>query len=305
MVVTFVIVFAGLGTMLILSSHAATPTASIEAESGTVSSAASAITDTTASGSGAVKFGVSGGGGASPTSFPNATNTGYAAAPDYPGSLTTFTGTFQSNHTYNFMKFPSGAFIGSVDSPVSNVTFHGCLFLASGDINVALFGDNITFDYSTFAPAGATAPPVSHTAGYTSMAYQADGGYNAFVQQLTVTHSDFWGFANAIDLQGSTQAKPQVFRDNYFHDARADGNADHTDAIGCQHDKGGTGSYMILDHNTIESVGNTNGIAFQGGTWSHIQVTGNLIGGWGYAVHIGDTTSYITFTAILSRPAYL
>ena len=36
---------------------------------------------------------------------------------------------------------------------------------------------------------------------------------------LTVEHSDFWGFGNAIDTEGSTQANPQVFKYNWLHDA--------------------------------------------------------------------------------------
>jgi hypothetical protein len=45
------------GTYFLVTSHASTPTASVEAESGTVSSAASTVTDSTASANSAVKFG--------------------------------------------------------------------------------------------------------------------------------------------------------------------------------------------------------------------------------------------------------
>jgi hypothetical protein len=53
----FVLGFGVIGGLLLVSTHAATPSNSIEAESGTVSSAASKLTDATASGSSAVKFG--------------------------------------------------------------------------------------------------------------------------------------------------------------------------------------------------------------------------------------------------------
>lgn len=61
--ITAIAAFAVVGSILLVSSHAATPTASIEAEGGAVSSAASVISDSTASGSRAVKFGTSTGGG--------------------------------------------------------------------------------------------------------------------------------------------------------------------------------------------------------------------------------------------------
>jgi hypothetical protein len=45
------------GTYLLLSAHASTPTVSVEAENGTISSPASHVSDTTASGASAIKFG--------------------------------------------------------------------------------------------------------------------------------------------------------------------------------------------------------------------------------------------------------
>ena len=35
------------------------------------------------------------------------------------------------------------------------------------------------------------------------MVWEGNGSYNTFVQNLTVTHSDYWGFGNAIDTGGS------------------------------------------------------------------------------------------------------
>lgn len=51
-----VFVFAAVGTILLVSSHAATPTAKFEAEAGTRSGNATAVTDSGASGGSAVKF---------------------------------------------------------------------------------------------------------------------------------------------------------------------------------------------------------------------------------------------------------
>src|SRR5882757_5597458 len=51
------VVFGSLGTLFLWNSHAATPTASLDAKDGTLSSCASKVTDTTASSGQAVKFG--------------------------------------------------------------------------------------------------------------------------------------------------------------------------------------------------------------------------------------------------------
>lgn len=51
-----ILVFAIVGSYVLIHSHAATPTAVVEAESGTISSPAEGVADATASGGGAVKF---------------------------------------------------------------------------------------------------------------------------------------------------------------------------------------------------------------------------------------------------------
>jgi len=233
-----------------------------------------------------------------PSGFPDASNTGYKKAPDYPGSLHSCATPIQSNTTYNFCDFSGGTFIGSTSAAVSNVTFHGCRFhaVAVDGVLVALFGDNLTFDYSSFEPNAAfvAGVQVAHSASY-QYGIEADGSYGSHVGKLTVTHSDIWGFGNAIDIAGSTQAKPQVFRDNWIHDAANDGNADyHTDGIGTLSGSG-NGSYVVIDHNTIVSPGNTNGIAFQQGSYNNFTITNNLFGGFGYTVALWAPAANTTF----------
>lgn len=239
--------------------------------------------------------------------FPDATNTGHVNAPGYPGSLTTWPGgdATTDDATYEFYDIPGGLAVGSSGTPVSNVTFRGCRFRAFGDLNVVVFGDNITFEYCTFAPEALAPPPVSHAAGY-GYGIAANGAYLAFVERLTVRYCDIWGFANAIDAAGSTQAKPHVFEHNYIHDARDDdGGADHTDGIGALNNDQ-VSSYVVINHNTIESVANTNAIAFQFSStgFHHFTITNNLLGGWNYAINFGgvypdtvnSTAHHITFT---------
>jgi len=62
-VLSGVIGIAAIGTVVMFVTHAATSTASVQAESGAVSSAASIVSDTSASGNKAVKFGAGSGGG--------------------------------------------------------------------------------------------------------------------------------------------------------------------------------------------------------------------------------------------------
>lgn len=315
----FITIFSLIGAALLVRSFAAlSPNARVsEAESYATAQNSAIVTDASASGSSYVQFDAapvtppppppSGGSciGAANTPggsdgkggcFPGPNNTGYKNAPGCVGiTRTRFSGTIQSNQTYNCMDFPGGAFVGSSSNSVSNVTFYGARFygVAVEDVLVALFGDNITFDYSSFEP-GVSAPPVPYNQSY-QYGIEADGGYNSHVGKLTVTNSDFWGFGNAIDIAGSTQAKPHVFRNNYIHDAAEDGGSYHTDGIGTLSGSG-TGSYVVLDHNTIESLGNTNGVAFQQGSYSNFTVTNNLFGGFGYTVAIWAPAANTVFT---------
>ena len=181
-------------------------------------------------------------------------------------------------------------------SHVANVTFRGCRFhgIAVGEKLVGLFGDNITFDDCSFEP-GVAAPPVPYAKSY-QYGLAGNGGYYTVIGQLTVSRCDFWGFGNAIDTMGSTQAKPHVFRDNWIHDAADDGGAlYHTDGIGAE-SGAGTGSYVVIDHNTIESLGNTNGVAYQAGSYDHFSITNNLLGGFGYTVAVLGGAPNTTFT---------
>jgi hypothetical protein len=157
----------------------------------------------------------------------DATNTGYKHAPGLSGSLSTFKGTIESGQTYRFFDFPQGLAIGSSSLHPTNVTFVGCRFASNavGDANVAVYGDNITFDYCTFEPNRVSAPPTAYAQGYQ---YGIDQRYAG---RVTVDHCDFWGWGNGIQLGWSSQAKPFVVRNSWFHDARDDGGGvDHTDA---------------------------------------------------------------------------
>jgi hypothetical protein len=261
-------------------SGSASPSA---AASPSASASASASASPSASASSSTGVG-------SPAGVAGASNTGYNHAPGYSGSLSDCSGvTIQSNTTYSGCSFPDGVSVGTSGSPVSNVTFTGDDFIGNEPQSalVLLFGSNITFSYDTFQP-DVSAPPATSSANY-EYGLEADGAYYTHVGQLEVDHSNFWGFGNAIDVTGSTQSAPQVYADNYIHDADTlSAQGYHVDGIG-DLNSGDTDSYVTITGNTIVSAGNTNGIAYQYGPYSHFTITNNYFSGFGYTVHIGTS----------------
>lgn len=227
--------------------------------------------------------------------WPNATNTGYRNAPEFntasnpngAGKLATFSGTIQSNTTYRFVDFTDSTYIGSASNHPVNVTFYGCRFQSNStvDANVAVYGDNVTFIYSSFEPkTGNYSTPNTTVAFNKGYQYGIDVRYES---KVTIDHSDFWGYGNGIEFGYSSQAKPFTVKNSWFHHARDDGGIDHTDAI--LENYGGQ-SYMVFDHNTIVSDGNTNGLALQDGNrigYSNVKVTNNYFSGFGYTVNAG------------------
>lgn len=236
--------------------------------------------------------------------WPDSTNTGYVNAPGYPGSLTTASSgsstcptTPQSNHTYEFCDYVGGL---NLPAGLTNVTFYGDEFYSTNPNEANVAGgrgdNNITFDYDTFQPEQAS-PPVTCAESY-EYGISNEGGQ---IGKLTVEHSNFWGFAVAVDTEGSTQANPQVMSHNWIHDASASsGCGYHLDGIGMLGT--GTEEYAVVDHNTIEFTADTNGanlIAWQNGTYAHDQNTNNLLSGDGEGYAGGRCTSSCT------QPSYI
>ena len=228
--------------------------------------------------------------------WPDSTNSGYQNAPGYPGGLTVASSsssacptTPQSDHTYSFCQY-NGL---SLPANLTDVTFYGDDFQHTAPENANVSGgsgdNNVTFDYDTFRPSAVSSPPVSCSESYQYGIYNEGGAMEGY----TVEHSDFWGFGNAIDTAGSTQATPQIFQYNWIHDSSTGGGCGyHNDGIGMLNPN--TESYATVDHNTIEFLGNTNLIAWQNGTYSHIQNTNNLLSGDNVMYAGGRCTSSCT-----------
>lgn len=242
--------------------------------------------------------------------WPGPTNTGHLNHPSWPGSFTggvdtTGTGHSVTGDTVNFKDFQSGWSAGTVSVAANNVTFNGCRFQYSANVNnvtgdntsfhCLLFGSNITFNYCTFQPSAANYPSeltgeeltgsrstyVEYGKSY-QFALVGDGAYSTSVGKLTVTRCDFWGFGNCFQLSGSTVANPHVVQDSWFHhggDPWVENtvNTIHNDVWLCN-----SGNYYGAQflRNRAEIWGNTNVVAWQGaGAYDDGRIVGNLIGG--------------------------
>lgn len=252
------------------------------------------------------------GGLVSPTGHPDSTNTGYTKHPSYAGSLTTWPGGgFSASTTYSFYDF-----IDAPDVNVANVTFNGCRFqsndTAGPNVRVNFTGaGTATFNYCTVCPKVSllTAPPNPawpsaaagvRVSGGAVTAYMIDGtksyqyGIRCTDGALAVNNCDIWGFGNAIDLH---VADGTNVTDTWIHDASHEVNGG---ASGDYHQDGPgylDGSTAIanvtINHCTIASLGNTNGIAFQAATtaYSAMVVSNCYISGWGNTVDMCHNVS--------------
>ncbi len=267
---------------------------------------------------------------------PGPSNTGHLAAPGWPGSFTggTFTAGYPnhfigaSNITYYYCDFRNEAWVGtpswSTNITATNVKFVGCRFAQSanvsntGDNSVSLlnlYADGVTFEYCTFAPSptvyatqftgeeisGNTGTYVEYGKGY-QYAIRGSGGAYTHVGALTIDSCNFWGFGNALDLTGSTVAKPHIVKNCWFHHG-ADpfvvnntGTQFHNDCWLVDN-----GNYLGAQclNNVMEIWGNTNLLAWQGsGSFSDAQIIGNRFSGDQESISLSasGTSQRITFT---------
>src|SRR5882757_1771601 len=249
----FAVAFAAAGVVTLALSHAATPVANIEAESGTVSSNASLITDSSASGSHAVKFGAS---GSQPlTCNLNATTANFAAQVSAAtagkvvclamGSYGTFSGVNKAitiaaqngatptmdidfgNSTGGFTLDGltiSGGQIGATSvssSNPKNITVRNSTVTQTIDIQVIASG--ILFDNDTFNN-------IDDNATCTEYAGRIElSGIPNLATDLTVQNSLFSG-GNKDGIQAGG---PMTIKNNTFTNIREKGANDcqHTDSI--------------------------------------------------------------------------
>lgn len=254
--------------------------------------------------------------------FPGQINNpvGFAAAPGYPGKLTPSSGPFTSGTAGNptiiaFKDFDAG--VSSTNLDADFVTFIGCRFQSNNPAgnNVSTGGTgahNIVFSYCSFTPrtplytsppgsvwpsAGAGAQTTTFATGINCI--DGNSGYQFAVDvrnladgPVTWDHCDIWGFGNAINFVGSTAQ--MTVRDCWIHDsANTSPQGYHNDGPGYLN--GGTPPQnILLDHNTIASIGTTNALPFQAATsaYANIVVVRNFFSGFNICVDMcHDVTS--------------
>lgn len=262
-----VLVFAVIGTMLLIPSQAATPTASYEAEAGTRSGNATAVSDSSASGASAVKFSATASFQAncinkpSDCGYPDATNTGPQPGVPLANSGCVTAGT-------------NGQTVEKL-----NIT----------DCNITVNADNVTI--KNVRITGCTYYPIDYS-GHTGLVIQ-DTEIDSTCSQTTAGMSFDNYTAIRMHVHGSAdgfKANSNVtIRDSYIHDlwVTADSHNDGTQSTG--------GSNVTLTHNTYD-VG-TGGVCIQfGSSDSGWNVSDNLFHCNGWMINGGPSVNNSSFT---------
>lgn len=261
-------------------------------------------------------------------STPTGATYGHLADPSWPGSFTGGTNTVgltaTTGQTYSYWDFKGGVDVGTTSVAANNVTFRGCRFQFSANVSnqgdassaqALLFGDNVTFDYCTFQPSttnypteltgeeisGDTSTYVQYGKAY-QYAINGGGGFNTHIGDLLIDHCDFWGFGNALELAGSTVAKPHIVRNSWFHHGgdpfvvNVSSNQFHNDCW-LVNNGGYHGAQCV--NNVMEIWGNTNLLAWQGaGAYNDSVITGNRFSGDQESISLSasGTSARVTFT---------
>jgi len=221
------LVFGSLGTALLLTSHATTPTANVETENGTVSAAASKVSDTTASGSQAVKFGAASGGFqanciTSPhvCGYPDATNTGVPAGT----TLTTsgcITVTTNGAVIQNLSITDCNITVKANNVTIKNTRISGCTYYPI-DYDDSLYSGLVIQD-SEIASNCTTTTACMSFADYTVIRMNCHGAADGFKANSNV-----------------------VIQDSYIHDLAVTSSS-HNDGV-----QSTGGSTVTFKHNTCD-----------------------------------------------------
>lgn len=185
--------------------------------------------------------------------------------------------------------------------PINYVTFLGCRFQANGCANLNSINtcvecyksgsNNITFSYCSMVPRTAVviAPPnaawpassvgtgVVWTGTAAQLTYQIPflSGTEFAISVsapagglVTIDRCDMWGMGDGVNF-GYRSAGQINVTDCWIHDTKYDqyppqpNNNDHTDGIGYLTGLAPPAKNILIRHNTIAGIGNTNGIGFQ------------------------------------------
>lgn len=270
-----IMLFAGCGTYALLGAHAATPTISVELENGTRSSAASLVTDSTASNNQAVKFG-SGTTStdfcssypARPSSKPDATNTGVPAG-------TTLTS--------------SGSITASTAGQVINAkNITGTIYVSANNVTIQNSNFLVTDTYYGIRIAdGVTGTKILHNRIYTN-----NGGYEGILgSNMTICGNYITGFENPITANGAA-----VIQANFIEKLASNQPGAHYDAIEVYSGNNTSiwGNNLMMTDPSGAWLTETGAINVTG-TWSSIDntvINGNWLGGGSYTLNLDDGQGY-------------
>lgn len=285
------IVFATLsgiiGTYLLAVTHAATPTTSTEAESGTIAAPASVVADAQASGGQAVKFTT---GSGSSGSCQTAANT--------PGGTDPWGGCFPGAFNTGY---PHGL-AGDTRTPVTLTAYTGSCTVGAGT-TVVIDSKNVDcssqglFVYGTLTIKNSLVSGVvfenSNSAVLTLMDTEVDGGNQLTFPSIggglniTAIRVNTHGGQHTIQCYGSCDVE-----DSWMHDQTEGGTAPHQNGF-----LSNDGSHIILKHNSAycSTTGCTSDIAFtDDGLTSDVLIDKNLMvasPGSSYCLGVGSVPS--------------
>lgn len=290
-----VLVFAAVGTILLVSSKAATNTANYETEAGTRSGNASVVSDSGASGGSAVKFSASGGG--CPVTKAHVPDGPDSWGGCWPGPLTTgvpagttlteYTGpcTITTNNTVIDAK------IVRCDMQIraANVKITRSKFI-NGSITTDSGTTGYSFDVSdTEINIGDRAGDGISDVNYTATRVHITGGNRSIYCWINCTVTDSYAHAQFTDPSGmyhESAARMSSYT-TYRHNAIACDAPDVPPDGGCSADLTGYGDFGVVEYNTLDRnlfLATTGGYCVYGGSLSnkpyphanHIVFTGNV-----------------------------
>jgi hypothetical protein len=240
------VVFGALGAILLTVSHAATPAASVEPESGTVSATASVVSDSTASGNGAVKFGAAGGGGSCASNVINDVGGpdpwgGCWPGPTTTGSSGTLTPSGSIDVTQDNTVIQNLRVTGNITVEAKNVTIRN-VQVVSGASGTAIAVNGYNFPGSSLTISHVTVT-CSDAGGTTGI--EADSNGSAGAVRLTVDHVNVSQCENGFDADENF-----TITDSYIHDL-ANTSDSHTDGI-----QSSMSNNFDVEHNLIYSMKN-------------------------------------------------
>jgi hypothetical protein len=257
----------------------------------------------------------------SPSAFPGQPGNpvGHAAAPGYPGSLTPWPGGSFASGTpgnpkvysfYDFVSGPRGVLIGS---GLHDIAFVGCRFQSNSldnyNVQVAAGdGKNVTFSYCTVAPLVSLEAQPPGGGGYATWpsggigqnvrgsstlcsivgAHSYQYSFNIFSSNVFCDHCDIWGSGNGLIVYGPADAVR--IQDCWIHDCAAGDTGYHVDGIAYPNNQTPP-TNVIIDHCTVASIGNTQGIGFQqpSSPYNGLAINNCYLSGFGYCCNPGTS----------------